>query len=173
MWRRRGEPLLAHLTEVEAAVLAGLIDELDELAADPPDGVTAPAKDPAPDPVRARLFPAGYRDDDAAAADFRELTQSSLARERRDRYRQCQAELPVGGGELAIDTAADSESAQRWLIVLNDMRLALGTRLGVTADGFAEEIADTDGGEPELAARAAYYWLTTVQDDLVTSVMER
>ena len=58
------------------------------------------------------------------------------------------------------------EVAQRWLIVLNDMRLALGTRLGVTAEGF-EEI---DPDDPEAAARAAYYWLTAIQDELLTQM---
>ena len=52
-------------------------------------------------------------------------------------------------------------------MVLNDMRLVLGTRLGVTADGFPD---DADGvGAP---AQVAYHWLTAVQDDIVTSVLE-
>jgi Domain of unknown function (DUF2017) len=47
---------------------------------------------------------------------------------------------------------------------LNDARLALGTRLGVTEDPEYESIADSD---PDAGAYAVYGWLTWVQDDLV------
>jgi hypothetical protein len=157
MIRRRRHPFALALGEVEVALLAGLLGELDLHAADPPAG----------DPVTDRLYVAGYADPDAAA-DFRELTAPALQSERRERYRLCRAELPVdgGGGELTID----EDASQRWLIVLNDMRLALGTRLGVTAEGFAD---DPDGPSTEQthAAQAAYHWLTAVQDGLITSVV--
>jgi hypothetical protein len=154
--RRRDGSRVIKLGEVESAVLGGLLDELDLIASDP-----SPT-----DPVTARLYVDGYAEPDAAA-DFRELTQASLQSDRRDRYRQCRAELPDGGGELLI--AADE--LPRWLMVVNDMRLALGTRLGVTADGFADP---SDPGQltPDVyAGRAAYHWLTALQDDLVTSAM--
>jgi hypothetical protein len=158
VWKRskRGE-VVARLNDVEAAVLASLLDELDELAVDPDLA----------DDVAARLYPAGYQDD-REAADFRELTQSSLATERRQRYRGCRDDLPTGAGQIVIA----AESSERWLAVLNDMRLALGTRLGVASDGFAD---GTDGGDqthPDFAGRAAYYWLTAVQDDLLGAVMD-
>jgi hypothetical protein len=160
--RRKSRPggpadsVVLPLSEVEVAVLGGLIDELDALAADPPAG----------DPVTDRLYPPGY-DDDAAALEFRDLTQQSLQRERRERYEQCRAELPTGGGELVIA----AESVQSWLVVLNDMRLALGTRLGVTPDGFDESADGPVVAEDVHAARIAYHWLTAIQDRLVTSVM--
>jgi hypothetical protein len=153
------------LGHIEVALLGGLLDELDELASDPP----------LDDPVTQRLFPAGYQDEQAAE-DFRALTQLSLAQERRGRYAECRAELPVREGELVLS----AEEAARWLVVLNDMRLALGTRLGVTADGFADDdidLADDAPGSDEAergrsrAARAAYHWLTAIQDDLVISIM--
>ena len=50
-------------------------------------------------------------------------------------------------------------------MVLNDLRLALGTRLrrhrGRRRSGIDRETR-------ESAARAVYHWLTAVQDDLVT-----
>jgi hypothetical protein len=140
---------VAEFAAVEVSLLAQFLDELDALVQEP--DLT--------DPLAQRLFPAGYRDDPDAAADFRSLTQLSLAQERRDRYACCRRELPPGGGRLAFD----ADSANRWLLVLNDMRLALGTRLGVTADGFAES-ADED---QEQGARIAYHWLTAMQDGLV------
>jgi Domain of unknown function (DUF2017) len=156
--RPAGPPgsVVISLSEVEVAVLGGLIDELDALATDPP----------ADDPVTDRLYPPGY-DDDAAARDFSDLTRPSLQRERRERYEQCRAQLPIGGGELVIA----AESVQSWLVVLNDMRLALGTRLGVTPEGFADAAGGPDVADDVNAARIAYQWLTAIQDQLVTSVM--
>jgi hypothetical protein len=165
--KRRDGTRVIKLGAVESAVLAGLLDELDHIATDP-----SPT-----DPVTSRLYVDGYAEP-AAAADFRELTQTSLQRERRDRYGQCRAELPAGGGDLVI--AADAMA--RWLMVVNDMRLALGTRLGVTAEGFADAESNTESntgtgtgadqaGPDVYAARAAYHWLTALQDDLVTSAM--
>ncbi len=150
-WRRRGGPLLARLDSVEVAVLLSLLDELAQVG--PGD---------ADDAVVARLYPAGYRDDPDSAREFRDLTESALAAERQERYRECRAELAEGGGVSVL-----ADAAERWLQVLNDMRLALGTRLGVTADGFADGTDAADRAHPDYAARATYYWLTAVQDDLI------
>jgi hypothetical protein len=154
--RRKKGTFSALLVDVEVALLNTMLDELDELV----DAVDAQ------DPITQRLFPAGYLED-VDAADFRDLTQRSLQQERRDRYGECRAELALSRETAAITT----ESAARWVIVINDMRLALGTRLGVTADGFA----DTDTGnmspaaapDPQQEAQAVYHWLTAVQDELV------
>jgi hypothetical protein len=160
--RRKSRPggpdgsVVIPLSEIEVTVLRGLIDELDALAADPP----------ADDPVTDRLYPPGY-DDEAAAREFRDLTQQSLQRERRERYEHCRAELPGSGDELVIA----AESAQSWLVVLNDMRLALGIRLGVTADGFDESADGPVVADDVAAARIAYHWLTAIQDRLVTAIM--
>jgi Domain of unknown function (DUF2017) len=161
MWRKRPSgPFVLSLNEVEASLLGSLLAQLSDLA-------QAPAEAVAGDPVLERLYPAAY-EDPAAALEFRELTQDSLEQERLERYRACQAELPEGAGELVIEQA----EMQRWLVVLNDIRLALGTRLGVSADGFDER---PDSGEPaadELAARDVYHWLTAVQDGLVNRAMQ-
>jgi hypothetical protein len=47
--------------------------------------------------------------------------------------------------------------------VLNDLRLALGTRLGVTEDDYDRGPT----GEPWVI----YHWLTAVQDSVVTALM--
>jgi hypothetical protein len=143
--------LVAELADAEASLLGQFLDELVAIN-DVLDG---------DDPLVQRLFPAGYRGDAEAAADFRELTQLSLQRERRDRYVSCRGDLPGGGGRLAFT----DESAHRWLLVVNDMRLAVGTRLGVTA-----EPADPDPGDPEYPAYLAYHWLTALQDGLLTQI---
>jgi len=151
--RRKKATIIATFDDIELTLLMALLDQLDEL-------IDAMADD---DPPTQRLFPAGYRDDERAGAEFRELTQASLQQERRDRYGQCRAELPRTGGPVVITP----DTAQRWLIVLNDMRLALGTRLGVSAEPFE----DLDPDDPLNGARAMYYWLTGVQDQLISQVM--
>ena len=58
------------------------------------------------------------------------------------------------------------EEVQAWLGVLNDTRLVLGTRLGVT-----EEERELDPADPEAGAYALYQWLTWVQGDLVQELL--
>jgi hypothetical protein len=148
--RRVKGALAVELTEAESTLLEQFLDQL-AVIVDEPD---------ADDPLVQRLFPAGHRDDAAAADDFRALTQSALQHERSDRYRACQDELPAGGGRLVFS----DNSVQRWLVVLNDMRLALGTRLGVSSEPF------DDPDDDDWGARLAYNWLTAFQDNLLTRI---
>jgi hypothetical protein len=146
--RRKAAVLRAELTEAEAALLEGLLDDLANALAEPdPD-----------DPVIQRLYPDGYSDDDEASREYRELVQSSLQAERIGRLLACRAELPAGGGRMALD----DEAVDRWLRVLNDLRLGLGTRLGVTEED------ELDGSQPAVQI---YAWLTAVQDMLVTHAL--
>ncbi len=165
MWGKRersaaDRTITVTLGPAETTLLATLLDELDEL--------TDTEVPPTPgDRVSERLFPPGYGDP-ADAADFSDLTRTSLAQERRARYGQCRTELPDPAGELVI--AADA--TQRWLMSLNDMRLALGTRLGVTADGFDDGRDGDDADHPQYSARIAYYWLTAMQDGLLSRISD-
>ena len=58
------------------------------------------------------------------------------------------------------------DEVQAWLGVLNDTRLVLGTRLGVTEEEHVLDPADPDAG-----AYALYQWLTWVQGDLVEELL--
>ena len=140
---------------IETELLTAMFTDLAEL-------VEADAFDQA-DPVRARLFPAGYRDDDAASQDFRELTEASLRVERAERARECAAELGRRG-----DVVLEGDTAQRWIQSINDLRLALGTRLEVTED---DQIGETTPGAPLAQEWAVYHWLTGLQDSLVRRLM--
>jgi Domain of unknown function (DUF2017) len=161
--RRRGRIRL-QLEPIEADLLRSLFGELSEaLDADAVDS---------DDPVWQRLHPAGYRDDDAAAAEFRRLTEPALDTERVARLAQCLADLEhgaVSGGLVEMD----AEGGERWLKALNDLRLALGTRLGVTEDELLEPSPGREREpEPDAApAHEVYVWLTAVQDSLVHAVM--
>lgn len=160
--RRRGRIRL-QLEPVEAGLLRNMFGELsDALDAD------AVMSD---DPVWQRLHPAGYRDDDAAAAEFRRLTEAALDTERVARLAQCMDDLErcsVEGGLLELD----GDGGERWLKALNDLRLALGTRLGVTEEDTLEPPRGrTDQAENDGPGHEVYVWLTAVQDSLVHAVM--
>jgi hypothetical protein len=104
--------------------------------------------------VIQRLYPDGYTDDDEASREYRELVHSDLQAGRIGRLQACRAELPLGGGRMELD----DEALDRWLRELNDLRLGLGTRLGVTEE---------DGLDDSQPAVQIYTWLTAVQDMLV------
>ena len=151
--RRRGHARI-RLESVEAGLLANLFDDLDGALQTLPDD----------DPVRQRLFPAGYRADEEAAAEFRSLTEDSLRESKAVRLGECRAELPSGEGDIDLD----DEAGQRWLTVLNDLRLAIGTRLSVSED----DDPDIDPSDPDAQLRAIYQWLTALQDSLVQAVID-
>lgn len=151
--RRRGVVRLT-LSYDEAEVLAEQLNALataltDEAGLEPP--------------VRQRLFPDALRDDPAAAAEFRALTEQALRETKQERIGQCRAEIPPGGGEIQLD----SEGVDRWLTVTNDLRLTLGTRLDVREDDDVR----LDPDDPQLHLRVVYYWLTELQDNLVHAAM--
>jgi hypothetical protein len=136
----------------EAELLGKLLQELTAVV----------AADAAGDPVRERLFPAAYADDEAAA-EYRELTEAGLREERVQRIQECAEDLATHAPDIPL---AD-EAGDRWMRVLNDMRLALGTQLGVTEDWDHE----VDPDDPDQLPHATYVWLTAVQDSLVRALM--
>jgi hypothetical protein len=149
--RRRGHVRI-QLAAVESGLLATLFDDLTGALDLLPEG----------DPVRERLFPSAYPQDDEAASEFRELTESALRDTRVDRLDLCRSELPAAEGQVDLD----HEAAQRWLAALNDLRLAIGTRLDVSED----DDPGIDPADPDAPSRAIYHWLTAMQDSLVHAV---
>ena len=154
-FRRRGGDVVARLDRAEAHVLGLLLDQLEQLLAADPDDVDG-------DPVMARLLPAGHRSDPELAADYRELTEAALRSGKTDDLAAVRASLPPGGGEVRLD----AEQAGSWLRTTNDLRLALGERIGVTED--TEPPEDPSGEEGQQLA--VYYWLTALQGSLVDAV---
>jgi len=149
--RRRGHVRI-NLEVVEVGLLATLFDDLGGALEVLPED----------DPVRQRLFPSAYPEDEDAATEFRDLTEDSLRGARVERLERCRAELPSAEGNVELD----DEAAQRWLTVLNDLRLAIGTRLNVSED----DEPGIDPADPDAQSRAIYHWLTAMQDSLVHAV---
>ena len=145
-FRRRGDRLEAGLDATESAVLTMLVDQLEQVLTGG-EGVE--------DPVVARLFPAGHATDPELAGDYRDLTESALREGKADDLALVRATIPTDGGTVRLDV----DQARSWLRTTNDLRLALGTRLGIAADG-----APTDTDEAQLSV---YHWLTAVQGSLV------
>lgn len=150
--RRRGAVRL-RLDPLESALLASLFTEM---AATLADDALAPE-----DPVRQRLYPAGHRDDPEAEREFRSLTEPGLRAERTARARDCAAEV-----RDVTEVELDRDRGRCWIQALNDVRLTLGTRLGIS-----EADPDPDPADPDFQQRSVYYWLTGVQDSLVHALM--
>jgi len=156
-FRFRHGDVVARLDPAEAGIVGLLLDQLEQLLA-------ADADDVAGDPVMARLLPDGHRSDPELAADYRELTESSLRSGKTDDLAIVRATLPEGGGEIRLDR----DQAGAWLRTSNDLRLALGTRLDITEDTEPpDEIADEQ--DQQLAV---YYWLTSLQGSLVDALAD-
>lgn len=125
------------------------------------------------DPVSARLFPRAYLDPTAedAEREWRELVHPELVRERVDALERVVASLarvtPERRGLVTVELGPDEVNA--WLAVLNDARLALGTRLGVTEDFEYNDLDPDDPGTPGLVA---YAWLTNLEGELVETLLE-
>jgi uncharacterized protein DUF2017 len=151
--RRHGR-LRLRLEAEEQTLMSMLLDELDAVL----DGDAGPD-----DAVLQRLYPAAYRDDPEAETEFRALTESSLRTGRSERIAACRADL-VGGSDIDL---SDADAARRWIQILNDLRLALGTRLGITED----DEPDLDPTDPAAQPWVVYYWLTAVQDAVVQGLM--
>ncbi|MFD4292496.1 DUF2017 domain-containing protein [Rhodococcus sp. NPDC058505] len=67
--------------------------------------------------------------------------------------------VPADGGKVVLTP----EQAESWLYGLNDVRLALGTTIGIDAD-TPDELDPEDPRAPHLDV---YHWLTWMQDSLV------
>jgi hypothetical protein len=154
-FRRKGGDVVARLDPAEAGIIGLLLDQLEQL-------LQAAEDDVAGDPVLARLLPDGHRGDPELAADYRELTETSLRSGKADDLATVRATLPPTGGEVRLDP----DQAAAWLRSTNDLRLALGTRLEITEE--TEPPEDVTGEEDQQLV--VYYWLTGLQGSLVDAL---
>ncbi|MGP8301537.1 DUF2017 domain-containing protein [Streptomyces inhibens] len=180
------------LDEIEISILRSLAVQLIELlgpgeeaGGSESDDLLAsifndgPSEPPA-DPVLARLFPDAYGgpdlvpDDDvrAASAEFRRYTENDLrSRKREDALALIRAldTLSPEGGNAQLRLKPDE--CRRWLGALNDLRLAIGTRLEVTDEEDGGELLRLPDSDPRKPMVMAYLWLGGLQETLVESLM--
>jgi len=120
---------------------------------------------PPDDPVLARLLPDGYSDDPEASAEFRRYTEETLRSGKIASAQTVLSSLPPGGGQVELS----EPECQQWLKALNDVRLALSVRLGITEDNedMSERMAADD---PRAAYVWVYQWLAYLQESLVEAL---
>jgi hypothetical protein len=144
-------------TTAQIELAPGLLDPFTEFADSPPP-------ERPDDPALARLLPDAYTDDPDANADYRRYTERDLVAGKQANIRILLATLSemTTGGRVRLDDRA----LRAWLYALNDLRLALGSRLQVE-DGYEEQVAAMPFDDPRLPHFALYEWLTSLQDALV------
>jgi len=120
---------------------------------------------PPDDPVLARLLPDGYSDDPEASAEFRRYTEETLRSGKIASAQTVLSSLPPGGGQVRLS----EPECQQWLKALNDVRLALSVRLGITEENedLSERLAADD---PRAAYVWVYQWLAYLQESLVEAL---
>jgi len=151
------DSVLLHLTEDEQQILTSLLYSVLEALAEPEDSDG--------DALRQRWFPEAYPDDTEAAEKFRAKAEAGLMRGKRTNAASCLATLDVEADDGT--RVLNPDEATAWALALNDIRLALGTRLGIGGDDDGETApADADVD----AALDLYDWLTWMQETLVRSL---
>jgi hypothetical protein len=149
-FRRRGDDLLLDLPEHEARLLGDLVSQL----------VTVLEGGDPGDPAVARLLPSAYPDDEEAAAEFRRFTADDLTARKLANARRVLDDVAVPTAERL-----DAAGQRSWLRTLTDLRLVLGSRLGVTADGPAPS------DDPHVVVmHDVFDWLGYLQESLVQTL---
>lgn len=184
-WSRKnslsGLKLRSEMDAREAEVLRSLVGAVTGLLTDRADsapqddlaaltGLRTGNAEPPDDPRLARLLPDFHRPEPGSPdADRAELNSALRSLHEPDIIENKVAAgsvlldtLPAQGGKIVITP----EQADAWLAALNDVRLALGTAIGVEADTPDHLHAD-DPRSPHLDV---YHWLTWMQDSLLQAL---
>lgn len=182
-WRRKGSTVLAGFEQQEAAVVRGLVSQVEDMLRArseeaPQDELsdltgirTGPNQGP-DDPVLGRLLPDFHnldpdnpaQEDMDSVAALRSLHEPQVLDAKVGVAAVVMQTLPPDGGEVRLSY----EQADAWLAALNDVRLALGTALDVT-DDMPDELPESD---PRSSHLGVYHWLTWVQESLVQALTE-
>ncbi|MQA11157.1 MAG: DUF2017 family protein [Pseudonocardiaceae bacterium] len=180
-WRRKGSRIVCTLEQQEAAIVRGLVSQLQDMlearAEEAPQdelaeltGIKAGPSSSPNDPVLSRLLPDFHRlDDDQpdqsevdSSAALRSLHEPEVLEAKTGVAAMVLDTCPPGGGEVRLSL----EQADAWASALNDVRLALGTALDVTED-MPEELPEDDPRTPHLGV---YHWLTWVQESMIQAL---
>ena len=177
-FRKRRKIVAVSFAEHEADILANLLRNLVELLYDgmPPraaqssdpladllidtDGPTSPPEDV----VLQRLLPDAYKADDMASAEFRRFTERGLREGKVTDARRVLSALEESGAD---EIALEPDEQLSWLRALNDLRLAIGTRLDIKEEddyGTWEKLPDDD---PRRLTYDLYDWLGYLQSALL------
>ncbi|MFG2679053.1 DUF2017 domain-containing protein [Streptomyces sp. NPDC048392] len=185
------------LDDVETSIIRSLAVQLLELigpgpaedaSADPLAELFAEGpSEPPSDPVLRRLFPDAYGDPEGAprareaeerrahSAEFRRYTENDLRAGKRDDalavVRTLDALSPASSGEEGAVLKLSPQESQRWLRALNDLRLAIGSRLEIADEDDTDLLYRLPDEDPRKPMVMAYLWLGGLQESLVATLM--
>jgi hypothetical protein len=167
------------LNEDEKTILINLIEQLLELLGEVDHHAHHISDDPLAklldfnndvlepeDEVLRRLLPNGYVDE-SDALEFRKYTQDTIKREK-------QSNATLIRGILLVASQDHQEllpnfPAEKFLQLLNDIRIALGVRLKIEPTSFDKFEKMPDSAE-EKGVYAVYFWLSGLQENLINKL---
>lgn len=172
--------LAPHEAALLTSLATSLIDMLDERESSSPadelekiTGMKTGHSKPPQDETMKRLLPDFFRsstDHPAGSAmaeslnsALRSLHEPEIIDAKRQAAQRLLATIPANGGKFELT----EDDAHAWAASVNDLRLALGTMLGVTADGPHQLPPD----HPMAGHLDVYQWLTVLQEYLVLGIM--
>ncbi len=184
-WRRvqtaDGARFVSALEPHEVALLKNMATSIQEMlddrqAGSPSDpleeitGIRTGNPKPPEDATLSRLLPGFVKDPQAGQATpeesnsvLRSLHEPAIIDAKIVAAQRLLATLPEGGGQLELS----EDDAQAWIAAINDIRLALGTMLGI-----GPEMPDRlPAGHPMAIHLEVYGWLTVLQEYLVLGLM--
>lgn len=149
--RSRSGAFEVRLGDDERAVLRQLATGIAEVieTGDPASG----------DVALRRLFPPAYSDDEEKNAEYTRLMYDDLRRSRLASLALLQ--------ESAAAAELTEEQMLAWMGALNDIRLFLGTRLGITED--MHHVAED---HPQASMFAVYHFLSLLQEEVIDALRE-
>ena len=110
-----------------------------------------------------RTHPAGSANAESLNGALRSLHEPEIIDAKREAGQRLLRTLPAGGGRFELT----EDDANAWIASVNDVRLALGTMLGVGPEGPEQLPAD----HPMAGHLDVYQWLTVLQEYLVVALM--
>ena len=183
------------LDDVEISIIRSLAVQLLELIG-PGPGEDAPydplaelfaegPTEPPHDPVLKRLFPDAYSDPEgtpeareaeeqrAYSSEFRRYTENDLRAGKRENalavIRTLDALTPAADGGAVLELS--TEESRQWLGSLNDLRLAIGSRLEIVDEDDTDLLYRLPDEDPRKPMVMAYLWLGGLQETLVTTLL--
>ncbi len=129
-------------------------------------GIRTGNPEPPQDGTMRRLLPDFVKDrvaDGGSNSALRSLHEPQIIDAKIAAAQRLVDTLPAEGGRLELT----EDDANAWIAAINDIRLALGTILGVGPD-LPDRLPD---GHPMAAHLNVYQWLTVLQEYLVLGLM--
>ena len=151
---RTGDRVRISLEEHEASLLRSIVQEMQQLLAHEGEA----------DPVLERLFPA-VSDSEEDARAYRAMVGDELKSGKLESLEIVRSTL---GEEGAVEKDISLEETERWMIALTDLRLAIGTRIGVTEEMMA---APLDPDDPQVGYISVLHWLGWLQESLIGTLI--